>query len=720
VVRTLAFLLYLVPAIAYAQPGLPAGSRVLAVVEKELSALGFYTEDGERIESVELETIPHEMRFSPDRKLAYVTNTGAIRYTDDVEGGSQISVVDLQAMQVLEPISILPYRRPHGIDIDPETGLLAVGVENPSKVLLVDPVKRAIVNVFDSQGNMPHMVTISKGAQWIYASNIASTNMVAINTETGETHSFEIGYKPQESVLSPDETRLYVTSDTHTSVIDLERHEEIGRIANGANRLEIVRDGELLLLSSTRNGVAFVDTRTLDVIHHVDLPYRPFSIHVSEDERYAYVSAEVQNVVYTVSIDEMKIVSAFHTGDGVRPDPVIDFRTAGAVRVEREPAPRPLPGFQRIEIDDDFFKAYQVKSADLNGDGRPDLVAVSDRLPEVVWYENPTWEKRVLLSHSERNIDVAPYDIDGDGDIDVALAYRFNSRDSLQGGNVAWLENPGDRVHGQWTTHAIDQLPTSHRLKWADVDGDGKAELTNVPLMGVGAVEPDYEVPLEHVYYEIPADPRGGPWKRVVIDDALHMAHGALVHRWDADASVDLLTASFEGVTLYRAGAPGEGGAIAWEKSTLTPGKPADGGYAGSSEVAVCSSADEAGRALATIEPWHGNEVVHYRPDGSGRWQRRVIDDSFDDGHALQCADLNFDGYDEIIAGHRGGGHNLYIYQYQPRDDRWQRFALDSGGMSAASVHVFDANNDGRPDIAAAGAYSGNIVIYLSIEGQQP
>ena len=85
-----------------------------------------------------------------------------------------------------------------------------------------------------------------------------------------------------------------------------------------------------------------------------------------------------------------------------------------------------LPSYDRIVVDSDFQKAYQIKSADINSDNRPDLVAVSDRLPEIVWYENPHWEKHVLLDQTTSNIDLNPYDIDGDNDIDLAIACEFS------------------------------------------------------------------------------------------------------------------------------------------------------------------------------------------------------------------------------------------------------------------------------------------------------
>ena len=70
-------------------------------------------------------------------------------------------------------------------------------------------------------------------------------------------------------------------------------------------------------------------------------------------------------------------------------------------------------------------------------------------------------------------------------------------------------------------------------------------------------------------------------------------------------------------------------------------------------------------RFLATIEPWHGEQVVVYtRAKAGDLWSRHAIDDSFRDGHALLCADLDGDGNDEIVAGFRGPGTSLYVYDW--------------------------------------------------------
>jgi hypothetical protein len=62
----------------------------------------------------------------------------------------------------------------------------------------------------------------------------------------------------------------------------------------------------------------------------------------------------------------------------------------------------------------------------------------------------------------------------------------------------------------------------------------------------------------------------------------------------------------------------------------------------------------------AAIEPMHGTNVAIFTPppadDASSLWQRRVIDPSLIDGHALACGDLLGIGRDQIVAGWRAMG----------------------------------------------------------------
>lgn len=366
--------------------------------------------------------------------------------------------------------------------------------------------------------------------------------------------------------------------------------------------------------------------------------------------------------------------------------------------------------FQRILIDTNFSQGYQIKSADLNGDGLIDLVAVSTRMTQIYWYQNPSWEKHLLYDKTRNNIDIAPMDVDEDGDIDLALASRFNLGNSTEGGYIHWLENTHGGVF--WEEHFIDSIPTSHRLRWADIDEDGKDELINLPIIGRGAERPDYKQGVEFTFYKIPETPSVSPWSKHIIDTSLHMAHGIQLVQGEGSRWT-ILTASFEGVSLFTPPETGDGND--WTRLHLGAGHKGVRPGQGSSEVGLGQlPADE--KFIATIEPWHGNEVVTYRPPGAGGvWQREVIDTSFNDGHALVCLDLDGDGVDEIIAGHRGKDYHLYYYQFDQRDLQWIRHNIDQGGMSAAGLCVLDFNQDGRMDIAAAGSATNNIVLYENL-----
>ena len=64
--------------------------------------------------------------------------------------------------------------------------------------------------------------------------------------------------------------------------------------------------------------------------------------------------------------------------------------------------------FDRMVIDSSFQRVYQIKSADIDQDGLLDILAVSDREPEIFWYKNPTWTRHLISDQTTNNIDLAP------------------------------------------------------------------------------------------------------------------------------------------------------------------------------------------------------------------------------------------------------------------------------------------------------------------------
>ena len=142
-------------------------------------------------------------------------------------------------------------------------------------------------------------------------------------------------------------------------------------------------------------------------------------------------------------------------------------------------------GFTAHEIGTGLRGGYQVVVADLNKDGKPDIIALASGLPELLWYENPGWQKHVLASGVSQLINAAAYDIDGDGIPEIAVAQGFTMSPKTSKGQIGLLTHGAD-VTAPWTYKEIDAVPTAHRIRWIDADGSGKKMLAMAPLIGHG------------------------------------------------------------------------------------------------------------------------------------------------------------------------------------------------------------------------------------------
>ncbi len=347
----------------------------------------------------------------------------------------------------------------------------------------------------------------------------------------------------------------------------------------------------------------------------------------------------------------------------------------------------PLAKFADHTLASDLRGGYQVLAADLNGDGKPDLIALASGMTDLVWFENPSWQRHVIAGGLSRMINCAVVSVEGSRipDLVVAAGFANQAKDSV--GTVFVLRHKGD-PREPWEKSEIDRLTTSHRLRLANIEGSGKRVVINAPLTGAKAEAPDYRDQTPLVFY------RPGEWKRELIStENSGVVHGIYIIDWDGDGRDEILTASFNGIHLFKLGKDGR-----WSRTEIAKGDPAAWPKSGSSDVAVGQLGKT--RFLAAIEPWHGNQVSIYRQKGT-EWSRQVIDASLVDGHTILAADLNGDGFDDVIAGFRGQGRSVYLYHADdPAGEKWSRRALDDGGMAAAACAVADFNNDGRPDIA--------------------
>ncbi len=357
-----------------------------------------------------------------------------------------------------------------------------------------------------------------------------------------------------------------------------------------------------------------------------------------------------------------------------------------------------LPHFREVTIPTTLKMGYQLVVADLNHDGKPDLIAVDERGTELAWCENPTWERHVIVQDVPRTINLETFDFDGDGIPEIAMAHGFETNPAKSAGNVLILKS-GPDPREPWTAREIDRVPTAHRLRWIDINGDGRKVLLVAPMIGAKASPPEYDDDVPIYMY------RPGEWKRTLLTTLPHgILHSIEPVRWSTRGE-QLMTADFLGIRLLNVkGTPSV-------STVFGKGDPRPCPQCGSSESKVGRLGKR--RFIAAIEPWHGNQVVVYSPEGK-QWRRTVIEDSMTNGHALAVGDLNHDGMDEIVAGFRGKGSQVYVFTAQDQTgEHWTRHVIDDGGMAAADCKIADFTGEGKPSIACIGASTANIKLYI-------
>ena len=378
-----------------------------------------------------------------------------------------------------------------------------------------------------------------------------------------------------------------------------------------------------------------------------------------------------------------------------------------------------FPKFEAQTLDPDVGKVcYAVTLADVDGDGKQDIVAVTEN--RVLWYQAPDWKPRVIIEdQTERdNVCIAPLDIDQDGKIDFALGAGWSGKNT---GELVWLSR-GASLDEKWHVHLIGHEPWTHRMRFAKFDRDSRPTLVVSPLnktQGDG---------VRLLAFSIPKNPKSDPWPSQVMNASMNRMHNHWHLDWDGRGIDDTVTSSQEGVHLIGTNVFQDGvhKTFAWSAHKLGNGATGDKPEAkGAGEIKV-GKLKGGPRFIVTVEPMHGQACAVYvepkagEKTADGLWPRHVIDATLNRGHALWTCDIDGDGSDEIVLGFSDPGPGpikgpgVFIYK---ADDatatKWTKHTIDDGGVATEDLICADLNGDGKLDIVAGGRATHNVKLYV-------
>ncbi|MEJ0080341.1 MAG: VCBS repeat-containing protein [Puia sp.] len=347
--------------------------------------------------------------------------------------------------------------------------------------------------------------------------------------------------------------------------------------------------------------------------------------------------------------------------------------------------------FRKLTLTTDFI-SEGVAVGDVNHDGKPDIMAGS------FWFESPEWIRHNItspkiffpdttFSNSFLNFSM---DVNQDGWIDLI-------RVGYPGEEVVWYENPKNK-EGYWKEHLIYRHVGNESPALVDIDGDGRPDLLcNDP------------VKKEMIWIKSPVNKGDTLWKVYIISRDPDLAtnrytHGLGFGHMNLDGRKDVI------VTKGWWEMPKDPTQPDWVFHPADLGEDAAQMYA--IDIDADGDMDLISSSAHNYGVWWHEQVTD--DQGHQSFQHHEIDKTVSETHGLVMADVNGDGFPDLVTGKRYFAHNgkdpgayepalLYWFELKPgRPPVWIPHRIDDNSGVGLLPVVTDINQDGLPDVITA------------------
>lgn len=174
---------------------------------------------------------------------------------------------------------------------EPSHSRVYVANESSNSVTVVDGDTFQVVGTVDARSHATHDLAVSRDGRWLFATNLASGRLSAINTKAMETvASIATGDRAHVVTLTNDNRQAWVANigENTISVVDTTTFRILGTIAvgKGPTGLTFSRDGRFAYVSNQGDKtVEVIDTASQRVLKAIPVGTNPHFLVLGPDGR---------------------------------------------------------------------------------------------------------------------------------------------------------------------------------------------------------------------------------------------------------------------------------------------------------------------------------------------------------------------------------------------------------------------------------------------------